>query len=894
MPSYPQPGHQSISGISTTNGAQTVTGIVHGNVTNNGVLARPAPVAPKRVFTVPFRRDPDFIDRGDILARIDEICSQPAGRAALVGVGGVGKSQLAIEHAYRVKKHSPETRIFWVYASNAGRLQEAYKGIAQTLKLPGSEEATANNYKLVFDWLSNDDNGTWLMIIDNADDFKTASSDGEGSPHASLADYPPPQSANGSVLMTSRRKDIARQMVDREQDIIEISPMTNCEGTQLLRRKLRRKDPSDAAAEQLLNELDHFPLAISQAAAYINKNEHMSVLGYLFLFRNRREKLMKDPFPDPRRDKQASNAVFTTFQMSFEAIRAERPSAADLLSFMSVFNRQGIPGFMLRYYQDGSRNVGYANEVNLSQPLSRRKVPTEDNKRKRLVRALTKTLPSRQKQNTIPESSREPQNRPQNTAITRNGGDPSSWKPNQELDEELEADLAMLTSFSLISFTSDERDRAMPSSDARSVPGNENHATTYESPTNHSSGSGRLLDHQVLAMHGLVQQATREWLASESTEEGWFGRLTSAMAEELPNGWKYGTWDKCRTLLPHVQSMAERKPSQESNNREWVVLLRDAAYYLCLQGLYSQAEELARKSLDGCKKCFDLKEFDNASVVDVLGHIAYAKGDRSESEKWYRRALMIVTSSEGTSHPRAMGHMGNLASALRRQGKLAEAEEMLRQALAASKKALGVGHPDSLCGMRELALVLSKQGKYDEAEAMARTALAGMENVQGKEHIHTIRSVQVFARILHAQPEVPFAEVEKLYKRALAGFEKCYGPDHVSKMWTVFRLALLLQQQDRFAEAGTLYRRACAGYERFYGVEGVWTLGSVYGLALVLHQQQRFEDAGSLYERACAGYEKTLDGDYDKTMACMEDFSKLLEKQAPTSWFLDHYRDYLY
>ena len=64
---------------------------------------------PKPSSTVPFLRDPDFVDRGDLLSRVDERCLQPAGRAALVGLGGVGKSQLVIEYTYRTRKRSPDT-----------------------------------------------------------------------------------------------------------------------------------------------------------------------------------------------------------------------------------------------------------------------------------------------------------------------------------------------------------------------------------------------------------------------------------------------------------------------------------------------------------------------------------------------------------------------------------------------------------------------------------------------------------------------------------------------------------------------------------------------------------------------------------------------------------------
>ncbi|KAF2195357.1 hypothetical protein K469DRAFT_544039, partial [Zopfia rhizophila CBS 207.26] len=64
--------------------------------------------------TVPFARDPDFVDRPEILAWVRDKCAGPGARAALVGLGGVGKSQLAIQYAHRVRDATPRTFVFWV------------------------------------------------------------------------------------------------------------------------------------------------------------------------------------------------------------------------------------------------------------------------------------------------------------------------------------------------------------------------------------------------------------------------------------------------------------------------------------------------------------------------------------------------------------------------------------------------------------------------------------------------------------------------------------------------------------------------------------------------------------------------------------------------------------
>ena len=106
------------------------------------ILPGSAPrAAPQPCSTVPFRRDSDFVDRGDLLSRVDERCSQPASRAALVGLGGAGKSQLAIEHAYRTRDKSPDTWVFWVYASNTARFEESFRDIADIAKIAGRGDA---------------------------------------------------------------------------------------------------------------------------------------------------------------------------------------------------------------------------------------------------------------------------------------------------------------------------------------------------------------------------------------------------------------------------------------------------------------------------------------------------------------------------------------------------------------------------------------------------------------------------------------------------------------------------------------------------------------------------------------------------------------------------------
>jgi hypothetical protein len=122
-----------------------------------------------------------------------------------VGLGGVGKSQLAIEYAHRIAAGKPDTWVFWVHAGTQARVEEGFRALADAVKLPGRNQPKANVPQLVYGWLSNERNGRWTMILDSADDrdvfYHPAS--GNARKERRYATYLP-QSRNGSIIITTR------------------------------------------------------------------------------------------------------------------------------------------------------------------------------------------------------------------------------------------------------------------------------------------------------------------------------------------------------------------------------------------------------------------------------------------------------------------------------------------------------------------------------------------------------------------------------------------------------------------------------------------------------------------------------------------------------------------
>lgn len=199
------------------------------------------------------------------------------------------------------------------------------------------------------------------MILDNMDDITVLRDAADGTvpddvrPHAALSSLEGfiPQAQHGCVVLTSRSEDAASWLTDGHRSIIRIGTMAENEGLAILTNKLTIQYMEESALA-LLKALDYIPLAITQAAEYLNRlGPRGLVLKYLENFHRSetsRASLLQRNVGDIRRDGEASHSVLITWQISFDQIRNERSSAANLLSLMSFFDRQGIPEFILRNY----------------------------------------------------------------------------------------------------------------------------------------------------------------------------------------------------------------------------------------------------------------------------------------------------------------------------------------------------------------------------------------------------------------------------------------------------------------------------------------------------------------------------------------------------------------
>ena len=283
---------------------------------------------PPLIWRVPHRRNPNFTDREDVLQNLDRLFDESP-LQFLHGLFGTGKSQIAVEYLHR---YAMESRIvWWISSDEPSRLGADYVALADALELPrvdpsSQPEAT----EALKSWLR--ENTSWILVFDNAPDPE------------SVAEYLPPES-DGKILVTSvnpnwRALGTPTRVgtLDRKFSVL------------LLQR--RSTDTSADAGNALAEELGDFPLALEQAGAYIEASGS-TFDGYLRLFQERTKELlaaMPPPIDYP-------HSITTTWELSFQRIRATAPAAAVLLNLCSFLSPEDIPIEMLRVASDRLPNA---------------------------------------------------------------------------------------------------------------------------------------------------------------------------------------------------------------------------------------------------------------------------------------------------------------------------------------------------------------------------------------------------------------------------------------------------------------------------------------------------------------------------------------------------------
>jgi len=626
---------------------------------------------------------------------------------------------------------------------------QAYRDIAQTLKLSGCNDSKIDPCELVFKWLNEDDSGDWLLILDNADDadlfFRSdVSSTTETPTSRSLIDYLPRRlSPQRLLIITTRNRHLGEELVKGEI-CVEISPFSSQEARELLRSKLREDiDLLDTSSlERLLDVLGHIPLAITQAAAFMNRNS-MSLQKYLAALEKDEQNLvdhLSEDLRDHRREPGFPNSVFRTWKLSFDQIQAQEPSTAKIFSLMAMLDRQQIPESLICNAVE--RDIDFTTAIGtlVGFSLVSKGINQETFAMHRLVQLSVRQWLEREDR-----KGHYARQALQLLAHRFPHSDYENWQMCESLLPHAQQVL--------------------------------NHDSTLEK-------DGVKRAHLLSNISLYYRQQGRYVSAYQAVSEAY--NIDREQLGEVATD----TLQSLSLLAIILQDQGKYEAAEEMNQRalkgyeklhgfehpHTLTSVNNLAAVFQAQGKYEAAEEMNQRALKGREKLLGLEHPDTLVSVNNLALVFQDQGKYEAAEEMYRRALKGSEKLLGLEHSRTLTSVNNLAAVFQAQGKYEAAEEMNQRALKGREKLLGLEHPDTLVSVNNLALVFQDQGKYEAAEEMYRRALKGYETTLGLEHPHTLNSIWSRAHLYDIQRKYDDASV--LYLRASAGYLKTLGPDH--------------------------------------------------------------------------------------------------------------------
>lgn len=657
-------------------------------------------------FMVPYTHNADFVGRSEILELLKSQlgCLDTAShntehrRAALYGLGGVGKTQVALAYSYWFHGVSKDTSIFWIHASSAERFSEGYAKIAKQCNIPGFQDSGFDALTSVRDWLESKDSGKWMIIIDNADDMQMFVPQTEdATKDRSLGQFIP-DCANGTVLITTRNMQVGSRLTKGKHPI-EVGKMDEHESTQLLRRGLQHGDETLMDLLQLSSRLEFLPLALVQAAAFIQEN-CIPVSEYLELLNGSENdvvELLSEEFEVGGRDSDTPRPVAQTWMLSFQQIKRRYPFAGELLSLMSWFDRQAIPLEFLEFYGEGKKRAESNIRMQLVKALGVLKafcfVRAElggNYNMHRLVQLVTRTWLTRE--GTVTVFAREAL-----LAV-------SEFYPYGAFEDiaTCTAYLAHATSALRAPMVESEEDRLLRASMLHRLGG----YYLYQGRYNEAE---KLQEESIAIRTELLEEDHPETLV-----------VMSDLAATLCDQYRL---DEAEAL--EVRIMETWKRTRGEEHYQTLDAMSNLAVTLSSQGRPGEAEVLNRHVMEVRKRILGEEHSDTLISMNNLSMTLVTQEQHKEATEMLRHVLEVQKRIQGPEHPATLLSMSSLARSLFSQGDLGEAEELHKEVMDMRKRILGEDHPMTLLGMQYLADTWRYMGELCNPDMPIRIEVIG-------------------------------------------------------------------------------------------------------------------------------------------------------------------------
>jgi tetratricopeptide (TPR) repeat protein len=677
-----------------------------------------------------------------------------ARRYTSCGLGGMGKTQLAVEFARR--HHRRFSSVFWLDGRSEDILKRSIASCASRIP-QGQIPETSRTYvsdsgadvdgvvRDVMAWLARPDNAAWLLIFDNVDrEYKAQG----GDPDAYDVQRYLCGADHGSVLVTTRlarleqlgESQLVGKVSEEQAQAMFESWYKKKHGKLRTVNDLMRVITTNerivdiAEGKQLLAQLDGLPLAIAQAGAYLQESG-VGLTTYLSFYEQQWSKLMESShLADAPLQDYPDRSVWTTWAISYQAIRDKHEATANLLLLWSFLDNKDLWHGL------------FATACGKS------------------------TVASRMLSGWIREIA---------TSEVEFGGA-----------------MRLLRSYSLVEEVAETASYAT-------------HPVVHQW-AHHSQGK-----HFAIKLSQLAVVAVG-WSVPESSTRDYAplqrrllphaqGCSSWIIKKEL--SWGY----ECS----EGNSEVKNEDKEQKTTLDAIHLL---GLLYADQSKLGEAEKMYERALRGKEEALGPTHTSTLQTVNNLGLLYVDQGKLGEAEKMYERALRGYEEALGLTHTSTLAMVNNLGALYADQGKLGEAEKMYERALRGYEEALGLTHTSTLATVNNLGLLYADQGKLGEAEKMYERALQGYEalgSVRVQQYLPALDTFENMGDLYRKQSET--AKAQAMYARALSGLSTVLGQSSkrcVDLAATIENLSERSKEKEAYPELLTVSKRSSLQRDR--------------------------------------------------------------------------------
>ncbi|MFE0510637.1 FxSxx-COOH system tetratricopeptide repeat protein [Streptomyces sp. NPDC058964] len=735
---------------------------------------------------------------------------------AILGMGGVGKTQLAIEYAYR--RQSTYDIVWWIPAERPGQITQALVELARRLGLETTAEANIAIPAVREALREGSPYSRWLLIFDNAE-----------SPEHVRPYFP--HGGDGTILVTSRNRRWSQT-----GESLEVDVFTRPESIQLLHRSGPSWSHEDA--DMLAEALGDLPLALEQAAAW-RAETGMIASDYLRLFESRRSELLEvAPPPD------YSLPVAAAWNVSLDHLETRSLGALRLLQLCSYFEPAPISRSILADH--GPSDIDPALDPVLNDPLRLARAIREINRYSlarvdhrtnsiEMHRLVQRVLINRM----TPEEQvrmREGAHTLLATADPQTPQDPATWPRYAELYGHAVASGAIECRQPWV------RELVMNAAKYLYFRGSHDDSLTFS------------------------EAAWMTWRTKFGEEDRTalqMGQWFSLMCQVV------GRFADAATLADRLSEIYARTTPEDDEDALGALQLKAAVHRI--EGEFTAGAESDRKAYERAVRSFGEDDPVTLSISDSLGRSLRAIGDFRQALELDRRTFDLKVRVFGSDHQQTLITQTNVAIGMGMAGHYIDARALYESLLKTYQQAWGHAHPSTIAAMRHLGEACRTAGDCVRAQELATEAYTEFTRRYGLTHPQSLASALTLSLALIANGDLTAAQARGI--EACERYRQTYGRHHPHALSADVDLAVTLRLLNQLDDAHHLNTEALTAFTDHLGTDHPLTLVCAVNSASNLAALGRHEEATAKGRDTLDRCRATFGEDHPTTLVCAGNLS---------------------